>query len=76
MTRINIHISKAKLLFYPPCEVKYGLQNEVSTLLTWGMKKVAESEEIMLSISPFSQCWELLYSMPKRLKIFFMCIFL
>ena len=31
MTRIKIHISKVKLPFYPPCEVKYGLQNGVST---------------------------------------------
>ena len=31
MTRINMHISKAKLLFYPPCEVKCRLQNGVST---------------------------------------------
>ena len=27
MIRINMHISKAKLLFYPPCEVKFRLQN-------------------------------------------------
>ena len=31
MTRIKIHISNVKLLFYPPCEVKCGLQNRVST---------------------------------------------
>ena len=31
MTRIKMHISKVKLPFYPPCEVKYGLQNGVST---------------------------------------------
>ena len=31
MTRIKKHISKAKLPFYPPCEVKCGLQNGVST---------------------------------------------
>ena len=31
MTRIKIHISKAKLPFYPPSEVKCKLQNEVST---------------------------------------------
>ena len=29
MTRIKMHISKAKLPFYPLGEVKYGLQNEV-----------------------------------------------
>ena len=32
MTRIKMHISKMKLRFYPLCEVKYRLQNEVSTL--------------------------------------------
>ena len=31
MARIKMHISKAKLPFYPPCEVKYRLQNGVST---------------------------------------------
>ena len=31
MSRIKIHIPKAKLPFYPPCEVKCRLQNEVST---------------------------------------------
>ena len=30
MTKIKIHISKAKLPFYPPGEVKCRLQNEVS----------------------------------------------
>ena len=32
MTRIKIHISNVKLPFYPPCEVKYRLQNGVSTI--------------------------------------------
>ena len=31
MTKIKMHISKAKLPFYPPCEVKCGLQNGVLT---------------------------------------------
>ena len=31
MARIKIHIPKAKLPFYPPCEVKCRLQNRVST---------------------------------------------
>ena len=31
MTRIKMHISNVKLPFYPPCEVKYGLQNRVLT---------------------------------------------
>ena len=30
MTRIKMHISKVKLPFYPPCEVKCELQNRVS----------------------------------------------
>ena len=33
MTRIKLHIFKAKLPFYPPCEVKCRLQNEVSTVV-------------------------------------------
>ena len=33
MTRIKIHIFKVKLPFYPPCEIKCGLQNGVSTVL-------------------------------------------
>ena len=32
MARIKMHIPKAKLPFYPPCEVKCRLQNGVSTL--------------------------------------------
>ena len=32
MARIKMHISKAKLPFYPPCEVKCRLQNGVSTV--------------------------------------------
>ena len=31
MTRIKMHISNVKLPFYPLYEVKYGLQNRVST---------------------------------------------
>ena len=31
MTRIKMHISNVKLPFYPSCEIKYGLQNRVST---------------------------------------------
>ena len=33
MTKIKMHISKVKLPFYPPCDVKYGLQNRVSTII-------------------------------------------
>ena len=33
MARIKMHIPKAKLPFYPPCEVKCRLQNGVSTPL-------------------------------------------
>ena len=32
MARIKMHIPKAKLPFYPPYEVKYRLQNGVSTI--------------------------------------------
>ena len=32
VTKIKMHIFKVKLPFYPPCEVKYGLQNGVSTV--------------------------------------------
>ena len=32
MARIKMHIPKAKLPFYPPCEVKCMLQNGVSTV--------------------------------------------
>ena len=32
MARIKMHIPKAKLPFYPPYEVKYRLQNGVSTM--------------------------------------------
>ena len=32
MARIKMHIPKAKLPFYPPCEVKCKLQNGLSTL--------------------------------------------
>ena len=32
MARIKMHISKTKLPFYPPYEVKYWLQNGVSTV--------------------------------------------
>ena len=31
MARIKMYIFNVKLPFYPPCEVKYGLQNRVST---------------------------------------------
>ena len=32
MIRIKMYISKAKLPFYPSCEIKCGLQNRVSTI--------------------------------------------
>ena len=35
MTRIKMHISKAKLPFYPPYEIKCGLQNRVSTTVMY-----------------------------------------
>ena len=33
MTRIKMHISKVKLPFYPPCQVKCRLQNGVLTTI-------------------------------------------
>ena len=42
MARIKMHIPKTKLPFYPPCEVKCRLQNEVSTQ---SGKKVVETIE-------------------------------
>ena len=44
IARIKMHILKAKLPFYPPCEVKCRLQNGVSTTITinarlpWSLK--------------------------------------
>ena len=35
MTRIKMHISKVKLPFYPPCEIKCGLQNRVPTTVMY-----------------------------------------
>ena len=32
MIRIKMHMPKVKLSVYPPCKVKYGLQNRVSTV--------------------------------------------
>ena len=31
MATIKMFISKVKIVFYPPCEIKCGLQNGVST---------------------------------------------
>ena len=41
MTRIKLYIFKVKLSFYPPCEVKYGLQNGVSTILLRKKKSIS-----------------------------------
>ena len=54
MTRIKIHISNVKLPFYPPCEIKCGLQNRVSTTTTINPMKgivddVDEEEELVES---------------------------
>ena len=38
-TRIKMHIFKAKLPFYPPCEVKCRLQNEVSIVVRYKSNK-------------------------------------
>ena len=43
MARIKMHIPKAKLPFYPPYEVKYRLQNGVSTgVLVFGEESKKE----------------------------------
>ena len=43
---------KVKLPFYPPCKVKYGLQNGVSTLkwLVRAMKQILILEPIEVSL--------------------------
>ena len=48
MTRIRIHISNVKLPFYPPYEVKYRLQNGVSTV-SWEAFIVEVATLIVLS---------------------------
>ena len=52
MTRIKIHISNVKLPFYPPCEVKCGLQNRVSTGKTSVLSSVSS---VGLGISGFEE---------------------
>ena len=50
MTRIKMHISKVKLPFYPPCEVKCGLQNRLSTLF-------GPRHSYLVHIAPFCPLW-------------------
>ena len=57
MTRIKIHISNVKLPFYPPCEVKCGLQNEVSTLV-----RRCIIEDSLCDFCP-SQCEDVLHAL-------------
>ena len=47
MTRIKIHISNVKLPFYPPCEVKYRLQNGVSTPRGRTLDKMVVSDGVL-----------------------------
>ena len=51
MATIKMLISKVKLPFYPPCEVKCGLQNRVSTtcgfVLQVGVDLVEESMQMI-----------------------------
>ena len=44
MTRIKMHIFKVKLPFYPPCEVKCGLQNRVLTRVDNPIIKFSEED--------------------------------
>ena len=45
MARIKMHIPKAKLPFYPPCEVKCRLQNGVSTVSNYMLLPQRTREE-------------------------------
>ena len=46
MTKIKIHIFNVKLPFYPPCEVKYRLQNGVSTVSRSSVEAFKSIQEI------------------------------
>ena len=48
MARIKMHISKAILPFYPSCEVKYKLQNGVSTKCVEDMKWDEDEDSLYL----------------------------
>ena len=48
MARIKMHISKAKLPFYPSCEIKYKLQNGVSTKCIEDMKWDEDEDSLYL----------------------------
>ena len=62
MTRIKRHIFKVKLPFYPPCEVKYGLQNGVSTAcITFG-PQIAKIEEPFFTPFPLLIYPQVIYS--------------
>ena len=54
MTRINMHIFKVKLPFYPPCEVKCRLQNRVSTPLDHPSPTLVSHPRLYLSARPIS----------------------
>ena len=50
-----MHIFKVKLPFYPPCEVKCGLQNEVSKKPRLALHmELADTTSSSSIISPFS----------------------
>ena len=61
MARIKMHIPKAKLLFYPPCEVKCRLQNGVST--------IASSRGRTIDLTTRDMGSELKYGLGKVLSI-------
>ena len=50
MTRIKMHISNVKLPFYPPCEVKYGLQNKVSTNIQYLKNKLNNKNKLDFTV--------------------------
>ena len=50
MARIKMHIPKAKLPYYPPCEVKCRLQNGMSTIIpkrTLGMTQMPMRQSLL-----------------------------
>ena len=53
MARIKMHIPKAKLPFYPPCEVKCRLQNGVSTEPPKTIKEVQSLNGKIVALNRF-----------------------
>ena len=63
MIRIKMYIFKVKLPFYPPCEVKYGLQNRLSTcpvthsLWTFMLQAFGIHWVMPRSVAGLLSCW-------------------